>query len=638
MTTEQQDLSLPTYLFHQGTNYRAYELLGCRLTGEGAVFRVWAPGAAAVSVTGDFNSWSPDASPMTRRNSEGLWECLIENIKQYDIYKYCVTDQNGDTHMKADPYAFHSETRPKNASKVYELAGYLWHDGDWLARRQGIDALKQPMNIYEVHLGSFRRNPDGSLLSYEMLADTLIAYVKEMGYTHIEIMPVTEHPFDGSWGYQVTGYFAPTSRYGTPHSFMRFVDRFHQAGIGVIMDWVPAHFPKDEHGLYEFDGGICYEYGERAKMENEGWGTRVFDFGKNEVRSFLISSAMFWFDKYHIDGLRVDAVASMIYLDYCREEGQWQPNRLGGRENLEAVELVRLLNKAVLEGYPGALMIAEESTAWPLVTKPPSATGTPPYNGGLGFSLKWNMGWMNDILRYIATDPLFRGESHGKLTFSFVYAFSENYVLPISHDEVVHGKCSLLSKMPGEYDQKFDAMRGFFAYMIAHPGKKLLFMGQEFGQFIEWNFKQGLDWLLLGYDRHRQLREFVKRLNRVYLEYPALWRHDFEPEGFAWIAGDDVSHSVISFRRFDGDGGELLCVCSFTPVERKGYRVGVPRAGRYGVLIDSGAPEYGGTVGPRPVCYDAKSQMMHGQPYSVAVDLAPCGVLYLRPPKPPDKG
>ncbi len=619
-------LSMPVYLFHQGTNYRAYELLGCHLHDGTAVFRVWAPNAAEVSVVGDFNNWNRDINPMIRINAEGLWECRIAGLKRYDNYKYRIKSAGGQIVMKADPYAFHCETRPQTASKVYSLDGYEWQDGAWLEKRRGTDPFKSPMNIYEVHLGSFMRNPDGSLLSYEMLADRLIPYVAELGYTHIEIMPVTEYPYDGSWGYQVTGYFAPTSRYGTPHDFMRFVDRFHQAGIGVIMDWVPAHFPKDEHGLYEFDGTKCYEYADPSKMEHEGWGTRVFDFGKNEVRAFLISSALFWLDRYHIDGLRVDAVASMLYLDYCREKWQWHPNKNGGRENLEAVEFVQLLNKAALENYPDVLMIAEESTAWPLVTKPA-------YDGGLGFTFKWNMGWMNDMLRYMSTDPLFRSYNHDKLTFSFMYAFSENYILPISHDEVVHGKCSLLSKMPGDYDDKFCGTRTFLAYMMAHPGKKLLFMGQEFGHFIEWNYKQPLDWLLLDYDRHRELRAFVKTLNRIYLDTPALWQNDCSSDGFAWIAGDDFKHSVIAFRRIAADGGELIAVCNFNPVRREDYRIGVPYKGRYRVLLNSDDTAFGGSGITARSHYSAKKAPLHGHPFELSLDLAPSSVLFLFPDK-----
>ncbi|SDN25176.1 1,4-alpha-glucan branching protein GlgB [Acetanaerobacterium elongatum] len=619
----ENDLSV--FLFHEGTNYRAYHFLGCHLTAEGAMFRVWAPRAAQVSVVGDFNGWNKERNLMTRLTEEGIWECFIPGIKQYDSYKYCVFTADGRELLKADPFGYHCETRPQTASKAYDLSGYTWHDERY---RQGLhnrNIFKSPMNVYEVHLGSFKRHPDGSLLSYELLADELVPYVKEMGYTHIEVLPVTEYPYDGSWGYQVTGYFAPTSRFGTPHDFMRFVDRFHQAGIGVILDWVPAHFPKDEHGLFEFDGTKCYEYADKQKMEHEGWGTRVFDYGKTEVQSFLVSSALFWFDLYHIDGLRVDAVASMIYLDYGRERGQWTPNINGGRENLEAVAFLRKLNQAVYEAFPDAMMIAEESTAWPMVTKPP-------YDGGLGFSFKWNMGWMNDMLQYVSTDPLFRKYNHNKLTFSFVYAFSENYILPISHDEVVHGKCSLISKMPGEYEEKFAQMRAFLAFMAAHPGKKLLFMGQEFGQFIEWDFQKGLDWLLLDFQPHRKLQHYVKTLNHYYLQTPALWQNDDSPEGFAWVAGDDTQHSMIIFRRKgEAAGEELLIVCNFTPVRRSGYRVGLPYKGRWRVVFNTDDTEYGGTGCTVLTQYTAEKQPWHGFAQSAELDIPPSSILYLRP-------
>lgn len=621
--TGENDLSV--FLFHQGTSYRAYHFLGCHLTAEGALFRVWAPRATQVSVVGDFNGWNKENNPMVCLADSGIWECFVPGIRQFDNYKYCLVAADGRELLKADPFAFHCETRPQTASKAYDLSGYAWHDEHYRQGQKNRNIFKSPMNVYEVHLGSFKRNPDGSLLSYERLADELVPYVKEMGYTHIEVLPVTEYPYDGSWGYQVTGYFAPTSRFGTPHNFMRFVDRFHQAGIGVILDWVPAHFPKDAYGLYEFDGTKCYEYADKQKMEHEGWGTRVFDYGKTEVQSFLISSAVFWFDQYHIDGLRVDAVASMIYLDYGREHGQWTPNLSGGRENLEAVAFLRKLNQAVYEAFPNAMMIAEESTAWPMVTKPP-------YDGGLGFSFKWNMGWMNDMLQYVSTDPLFRKYNHNKLTFSFVYAYAENYILPISHDEVVHGKCSLISKMPGDYEEKFAEMRAFLAFMVAHPGKKLLFMGQEFGQFIEWDFEKGLDWLLLDYEPHRRLQRYVKILNHFYLNTPALWQNDDIPEGFAWVAGDDTQHSIIIFRRKgEAAGEELLIVCNFTPVRRSGYRVGLPYKGRWQVVFNTDDTEYGGTGCTVLTQYTVEKQPWHGFAQSAELDIPPSSILYLRP-------
>ena len=607
------EYEVPVYLFKQGRNNRAYEFFGAHAENGGAVFRVWAPRAKAVSLAGDFNGWSQEACPMTEI-TDGIWEARVENVENYAAYKYAVTGADGVCRMKTDPFAFHCETRPANASKFFELDGFDWEDGRYFAKRKKQNIYSSPVNIYELHAGSWKMYPDGSPYSYRALADELVPYLKDMGYTHVELLPVMEHPFDGSWGYQVTGYFAVTSRYGTPHDFMYLVNELHKAGIGIILDWVPAHFPKDAHGLYEFDGTSQYEYADPLKREHKDWGTHIFDFGKNEVVSFLTSSAEFFFDKYHIDGIRVDAVASMLYLDYGREKGGWRPNIYGGRENLEAVAFLRYLNESVFRDYPYALMMAEESTAWPMVSKPVS-------DGGLGFNFKWNMGWMNDILRYAQLDGLSRKYNHDLITFSLFYAFSENFVLPISHDEVVHGKRSLLDKMPGTYEEKFMGIKAFLGYMYTHPGKKLLFMGQEFGQFIEWDEKRPLDWFLLDYDSHRGLLQYVKKLNHVYKENAPLWEVDYSWEGFKWLVSDDNTNSVAAFERFDADGNSVIAVCNFTPVTREDYRIGLDCRGVLTKLLDSDSPDFGGRGinTQKRVC--TKKIPWHGRDNSVSLTL-----------------
>lgn len=625
-TKKNSENDVPLYLFHEGSNSNAYEYFGShRKNKNTVVFRVWAPDAKNVSVTGDFNDWSETENPMKQlKNSGGVWEAEIKNIKPYDMYKYCITAADGRTLMKCDPYGFHMETRPGTATKYYEIDDcYEWHDEKWVEGRNGKNIYESPVNIYEIHAGSWKQYDDGNFYSYRALADALVPYVKKMGYTHIEFMPLTEYPFDGSWGYQVTGYFAATSRYGEPKDLMYLVDKCHENGIGVILDWVPAHFPKDANGLYEFDGGPLYEYGDPRKGEHYGWGTRVFDFGKNEVRSFLMSSASFWLKKYHLDGIRIDAVASMLYLDYDRKDGEWVPNKNGGNENLEAVEFLQKLNENIFRDFPYAMMIAEESTSWPMVTKPV-------FSGGLGFNFKWNMGWMNDILRYFSLDGFFRKYNHDCITFSMFYAFSENFVLPISHDEVVHGKKSLIDKMPGSYDEKFAGVRAFLGYMMAHPGKKLMFMGQEFGQFIEWNYEKGLDWLLLDYPKHRALQNYFKKINEFYKANPAFWQIDYSWEGFSWISSDDKDNSVIAFRRIDEKGKEIIVVCNFTNVERCDYRIGIPKKGAYKIVFNSDDVEFGGEGKGNKGKLKTESINMHGFEQSISLDLPPMSAIYIK--------
>ncbi len=619
--SEKKDFSKELKLFSEGACSKAYEIMGCHKNDNGYTFRVWAPNAANVNIVGDFNEWNASCGQM-RPIGGGIWEGEAQNAKVYDNYKFCITAKDGRLLYKSDPYAFHTCTRPETASKIYDIDEYKWTDRIYLESREKHNSLASPINIYEVHLGSWKKHADGNYFNYRDIANELAPYAKKMGYTHIEIMPVSEYPYDPSWGYQVTGYFAPTSRYGTPEDFAAFVDICHSHGLGVILDWVGAHFPKDENGLYEFDGTCCYEYSDPLKNEHPDWNTRIFDYGRNEVMCFLISNVIFWQDKYHIDGIRADAVASMLYLDYGKENGNWRPNKYGGNYNLEAIEFLKKLNTVAFAFNPSALMIAEESTAFPMITKPV-------YDGGLGFNFKWNMGWMNDMLGYMSTDPLFRKGRHDNLTFSLTYAFSENYILPLSHDEVVHGKCSMIGKMPGEYTDKFANLRAFYGYMMAHPGKKLTFMGNEFGQFIEWDYSKELDWLLLDYESHRKMQRYVKELNKFYLSNKALWENDTDWNGFKWICHDDNDQSVISFRRIDKKGNEIIAVCNFCPVLRRGYRIGVPEKGTYKCIFTSDKKIYGGT-GERILSAKSKPIPMHGHEQSIALTIPPLSVSYYK--------
>lgn len=609
--------------FHDGSNIHAYEFLGCHKASrdgqDGYIFRVWAPNACAVSVVGDFNFWNIYDLPMTKI-SHGVWEVFSVYAREGCTYKYFVTGPNGRGIYKTDPYGTRTCRLPESSSIICDIDTYKWHDARYNTQKDSRDILRRPMNIYEVHAGSWKRQEDGGYLSYEELAEQLIPYVKEMGYTHIELLPITEYPYDLSWGYQVTCYYSPTARYGTPQQLMAFVDRCHQAGIGVILDWVPAHFPKDEYGLYEFDGTCCYELSDPSMNEHPDWGTRIYDYGRPEVKSFLISNAVFWLEKYHFDGIRVDAVASMLYLDYNR--ANFKPNRYGGRENLEAIEFLRCLNKAAFRVKKQPIMVAEESTAFPMITKPD-------FDGGLGFLFKWNMGWMNDNIKYMSLDPIYRKGCHNNLTFTMTYAYSENFILPLSHDEVVHGKCSLINKMPGYYDDKFCNLRAFFGWQMGHPGKKLNFMGSEFAQFIEWNPEQALDWLLLDYDRHRQMQAYVKDLNHFYLDNPALWENDQSWEGFRWISCDDCDNSVVAFRRIDQKGREVICICNFCPVKREHYRIGVPKAGAYEAVLNSDDPKYGGRGTPLPEVKAEKSPWGDLQ-FSAEFTLPPLSVLFYK--------
>ena len=645
-TTQQNTTSIfsdfDLYLFGQGKNYRIYEKMGAHVRTVNGVagvhFAVWAPNALAVSVIGDFNNWRRGDNPMHLRHRElGVWECFVPGIQPGALYKYAIYSRfNNYAVEKTDPYGFATELRPRTASIVVDIHQHEWDDTTWMQQRPEHQQLSSPISIYEVHLGSWRHAPERHVegnpeedryLTYRELAHSLAAYVKDLGFTHIELLPITEYPYDASWGYQVTGYYAPTSRFGTPEDFQYFVDHMHQQGIGVFLDWVPSHFPKDGTALSYFDGTHLYEYADTRKGEHKEWGTLVFDYGRSEVRNFLIANALFWLREYHIDGVRVDAVASMLYLDYQRKPGEWAANQYGGREHLEAIDFLRLLNEAVYAEEPGTLTIAEESTAWPLVTRPT-------YVGGLGFSLKWNMGWMHDMLDYMHLDPIFRRYHHNYITFSLMYAYSENYVLPLSHDEVVHLKGSLINKMPGDLWQRFANLRAFYGYMWGHPGKKLLFMGGEFGQWHEWNFAESLDWHLIdppSDPRHAQLRTFLRDLSAIYKHEPALSELDYDPAGFSWIDVHDSDNSVVSFmRRTKNEEDTLVFVCNFTPVPRHGYRLGVPHAGEYYELLNSDADRYGGSglenLQPMP------SGPMYWQscPHSILLTLPPLSTVILK--------
>ncbi len=616
------------YLHGEGTHFETYNSMGAHLTTfegvAGARFTVWAPNAHTVSVVGDFNDWDTSRHPMRLRNG-GIWEIFIPGVVEGTAYKYLVRSKfKGVQQLKADPYAFATEVPPKSASVVWDINRYEWSDDAWMERRGRTDWLKQPISTYEVHLESWMRDPQGKPLTYREMAEALVEYVKRMNYTHIELLPVMEHPYSGSWGYQVVGYYAPTSRFGTPDDFMYFVDRCHQAGIAIIVDWVPAHFPKDAHGLAYFDGTALYEHEDPRKGEHRDWGTLIFNFGRNEVRAFLISNALFWLKKYHIDGLRVDAVASMLYLDYSRKPGEWIPNRYGGNENLEAIDFIRQFNEQAHK-VPGAITIAEESTAFPGVSRPV-------YLNGLGFTMKWNMGWMHDMLSYFSTDPIYRKYHHNNITFSLLYAFTENFVLPISHDEVVHGKGSFLNKMPGDEWQKFANARAFLTYMYGQPGKKLLFMGSEIGQYEEWNSNEGLRWELLNYPYHRKLQFFVQSLNQLYTSSPPLYEVDFHWTGFEWIDFHDVEGGTVSFiRKAENTEDYLLFACNFTPVPRTAYRIGVPEEAFYEEILNSDSELFGGSNVGNGGVVSSMPVECHGRPYSISITLPPLGVLIFRP-------
>ena len=616
------------YLFGQGNHYDIFRKLGAHLTEHegqrGVHFAVWAPHAVQVHVIGEFNGWNETSHPMNRLEPLGIWELFVPGVQLGCLYKYLIEAQDHSLLYKADPYATEAEMRPGTASKVSDISDFRWSDKDWMEKRKKKDPKEEPMAIYEVHPGSWKKHPHGpdedGYYNYRELAHELADYVLEMGYTHVELMGIAEHPFDGSWGYQVTGYYAPTSRHGSPKDFMYLINYLHQKKIGVILDWVPAHFPKDAHGLADFDGQPLYEYPDPRKGEHPDWGTKVFNYEMNEVKNFLIANALYWVEEFHVDGLRVDAVASMLYLDYGRESGQWIPNKFGGNKNLEAIEFFKHLNSVLLGRNPGAVTIAEESTAWPMVTGSPE-------EDGLGFSFKWNMGWMNDFLEYMKLDPYFRKGAHNLMTFAMTYAYSENYILVLSHDEVVHLKHSMINKMPGEYEEKFANLKAAYAFMLGHPGKKLLFMGQEFAQLQEWSEARELDWYLLEQDQHRELQAFVKALLHLYQKTPALYQLDTHPDGFQWINANDGYRSIFSFMRFDkARKKNLLFVCNFTPVERPDYRVGVPKKKQYRLVLDSDAAEFGGSGVEKPTVYRAEVGECDGQPYLIAYPLSGYGV------------
>ena len=616
------------YLFGQGNHYDIFRKLGAhpaKYKGrKGIYFAVWAPHALAVYVMGEFNGWAEESHEMKRLEPLGIYELFVPEAKVGDLYKYVIETKAHRKLYKADPYANEAEMRPGTASRVADITGFKWSDGAWLEKRKSWNSKEAPMSIYEVHPGSWKKHPHGldedGYYNYKEFAHSLVDYVKEMGYTHVELMGIAEHPFDGSWGYQVTGYYAPTSRHGSPQDFMYLVNYLHKNKIGVILDWVPAHFPRDAHGLADFDGQALYEYPDPKKGEHPDWGTKIFNYEMNEVKNFLIANALFWVEQYHVDGLRVDAVASMLYLDYGKQGGQWIANKYGGNKNLEAIEFFKHLNSVVLGRNPGAMMIAEESTAWPKVTGKPE-------DDGLGFSFKWNMGWMNDFLEYCKLDPLFRKGAHHLMTFAMTYAYSENYILVLSHDEVVHLKCSMINKMPGLYDDKFANLKVAYSFMIGHPGKKLLFMGQDFAQLQEWSEARELDWYLLGEEKHQQLQRYVKALLHLYKKTPSLYEQDTVPEGFKWVNPNDGFRSIFSFMRFSKNNRRnLLFVCNFTPMEREDYRVGVPRRKQYKLVLDSDAAEFGGSGQEKPLIYKAEKSECDGFPYSFAYKLPPYGV------------